>query len=889
MDIPKQYSPKDTESKWESFWLDNGFNRADCKNNGKKYAIVIPPPNVTAALHMGHALNNTVQDILIRWRRMQGHNTLWMPGTDHAGIATQNMVEKQLVKEGKNRDDLGRDSFIERVWQWRETCGGQIVNQLKKLGCSCDWERERFTMDEGLNKAVIEVFVRLYEKGLIYQGNYIINWCPRCRTALSDEEAEHRELDGALYYIDYEVEGSDQRITVATTRPETMLGDTAVALNPSDERLKDIGNKKIILPIIKREIQVISDSFVDSSFGTGIVKVTPAHDPNDFEMGRRHNLEFLNVMEPDGTMNENAGPYQGIGRFECREKLVEDLRKQGYLVKVDKHIHAVGHCYRCHTVVEPRLSKQWFVKMQPLAEPAIKVVKEGKVKFIPRRWEKVYLEWMENIRDWCISRQIWWGHRIPVWYCEDCGAINVDRKAPEKCSECSSINLEQDKDVLDTWFSSWLWPFSTLGWPDNTEDLKFYYPTDTLVTAPEILFFWVARMVMGGLEFMGDVPFKDVYLHGTVRDATGTKMSKSLGNTIDPLDVIDEFGADALRVSIVLITAQGQDVYLSSDKFEIGRNFANKIWNASRFLLMNFSELLTGCDIDNKKLTNDDRYILSLLNNTIKNVNRALEQFRFNEAAQTIYDFFWHSYCDRYIESVKSVIYCDDQALKENTGKVLFHVLDKVLKLLHPFMPYITEDLWQRLHDVFAEEEKRRYKTIMCAVWPELDDSFVDESIINTMNQKYELISSGRNLRSEYDISPGTEMKFIIKPETTGIKNLLREELVSMKKLMKASDIDIDIGFEPKSGLPSAVVRAGMVYMPLDGALDKQKETDRLGKKLQKIGGVLAGVRKKLSNQSFINNAPAEVVEKERNKEEELKEQCSKIESNLEFIKNMGD
>ncbi len=887
MDIPKQYSPKDTESKWESFWLENGFNRADSKNSGKKYAIVIPPPNVTAALHMGHALNNTVQDILIRWRRMQGHNTLWMPGTDHAGIATQNMVEKQLLKEGKNRDDLGRDAFIERVWQWRETCGGQIVNQLKKLGCSCDWERERFTMDEGLNKAVVEVFVRLYEKGLIYQGNYIINWCPRCRTALSDEEAEHRELDGALYYIDYEVEGTDQRITVATTRPETMLGDTAVALNPSDERLKDIDGKKIILPIIKRKIQVISDSFVDSSFGTGIVKVTPAHDPNDFEMGRRHNLESLNVMEPDGTMNENAGPYKGMGRFECREKLVEDLRKQGYLIKVDKHTHAVGHCYRCHTVVEPRLSKQWFVKMKPLAEPAVKVVKEGKVKFIPKRWEKVYLDWMENIRDWCISRQIWWGHRIPVWYCEDCGAINVARKTPEKCSECSSTNLEQDKDVLDTWFSSWLWPFSTLGWPDNSEDLKFYYPTDTLVTAPEILFFWVARMVMGGLEFMGDIPFKDVYLHGTVRDATGTKMSKSLGNTIDPLDVIDEFGADALRVSIVLITAQGQDVYLSPDKFEIGRNFANKIWNASRFLMMNFSELLTGSDIDKEKLTNDDRYILSLLNNTIKNVNRALEQFRFNEAAQIIYDFFWHSYCDRYIESVKSVIYCDDQALKENTGKVLFHVLDKVLKLLHPFMPYITEDLWQRLHDVFAEEEKRKYKTIMCAVWPEFDDSFVDENIISMMDQKYELISSGRNLRSEYDISPGTEMKFIIKPETKYIKNLLKEELVSMKKLMKASDIDIDIGFEPKSGLPSAVVKAGMVYMPLDGALDKQKEIDRLSKKLQKIGGVLAGVRKKLSNQSFINNAPAEVVEKERNKEEELKEQCGKIESNLEFIKNM--
>jgi len=889
MDIAKQYSPKNTEDKWSDFWMNNKFHHASHEKGGKSYSIVIPPPNVTAALHMGHALNNTLQDILIRWKRMQGFNTLWMPGTDHAGIATQNVVEKKLAQENLTRDDLGREKFIERVWEWRKEYGGKIITQLKKLGCSCDWERERFTMDDGLSKAVHETFIRLYEKGLIYQGDYIINWCPRCHTALSDEEAEHRDLNGHLYYIDYDIEGSDEKITVATTRPETMLGDTAVALNPKDKRLKMLDGKTVILPVLNRKFKIIKDNFVDSSFGTGIVKVTPAHDPNDFEMGQRHNLESINVMNPDGTMNDNAGPYAGMDRFECRKKILKELENSGHLQKVEKHSHAVGHCYRCHTIVEPRLSRQWFVKMKPLAEPAIKAAKEGKVKFLPKRWEKVYLEWMNNIRDWCISRQIWWGHRIPVWYCLDCKAVNVDRITPVKCRSCGSNNLEQDTDVLDTWFSSWLWPFSTFGWPDKTKDLNFFYPTDTLCTAPEILFFWVARMVMAGLEFMGDIPFSDVYLHGTVRDDNGTKMSKSLGNTIDPLDIIEEVGADALRFSIILITAQGQDVYLSPAKFEIGRNFANKIWNASRFLMLNFGEQKSGFkNFDKKKLTSDDKYILGNLNKTIEHVTSALNQFKFNEAAQIIYDFFWHSYCDKYIETVKPILYSDDEKAKQNTRMILFYVLNQTLKLLHPIMPFITEEIWQILHSIFPDDkELKEYTCIMVSPWPKTDISMIDNETIELVEQKFELISAGRNLRGEYDIAPAAELNFFIKPENESLKNYFTSELVVLKKLLRAKEISADTKFEPQAGLPSAVVKAGTIYMSLEGALDAEKEINRLETKLKKLRGTLAGIRSKLSNQSFINNAPDKVVEKERMKKKDLSEQTDKIEQNLSFIRTL--
>jgi len=889
MDIPKQYSPKETEDKWSEFWIKNKFAHTSSKKGSKPYSIVIPPPNVTAALHMGHALNNTVQDIIIRWRRMQKYNTLWMPGTDHAGIATQNMVEKQISKEGMKREDLGRDKFIERVWNWRNEYGGKIINQLKKLGCSCDWDRERFTMDEGLSQAVIEVFVRLYNKGLIYQGNYIINWCPRCATALSDEEAEHREIEGALYYIKYPVDGTDKFITVATTRPETMLGDTAVALNPKDERLNFLRGRQVKLPVLGRMLEVIEDLYVDTSFGTGIVKVTPAHDPNDFEMGKRHELPSINVMNPDGTMNENAGQYAGMNRFDCRKKLVEDLKAQGLIEKIEKHFHAVGHCYRCHSVVEPRESKQWFVKMKPLAQKAIEVVKDGKIKFIPKRWEKVYLEWMENIRDWCISRQIWWGHRIPVWYCKDCGEIAVDRSKPAKCPRCDSKVLVQDNDVLDTWFSSWLWPFSTFGWPEKTPDLQFFYPTNTLVTAPEILFFWVARMIMAGLEFMGDIPFSNVYLHGTVRDSSGTKMSKSLGNTIDPLDVIEEFGADALRFSIILITAQGQDVYLSPSKFEIGRNFANKLWNASRFLMMNFSDKTCKfSEPDIKTLTYDDKYILGLMNKTIDNVTAALEQFRLNEAAQIIYDFFWHSYCDKYIESAKSILYGDNESQKTNTLMVLFTVLNNTLKLLHPFMPFITEELWQIMHAIFPQDtELNEYKSIMVSVWPESDKTLIDDELISEVDLKYDLISAGRNIRSEYDIPPGIKMKFFIKPETGRQLEFLKKETVSMARFLNASSIDIDCNFMPKSGLPSSIVRSSVIYMSLEGGFDKEKEIQRIELKIGKIKSALESVKKKLSNQNFVNNAPADVVAKERNKESELTHELSKLEHNLAFVKEV--
>ncbi len=889
MDIPKQYSPKETEDKWSQFWINNKFSHAGHEKGGIPYSIVIPPPNVTAALHMGHALNNTVQDIVIRWKRMQQFNTLWMPGTDHAGIATQNMVEKQLAKEGRKREDLGREKFVERVWNWRNEYGGKIINQLKKLGCSCDWDRERFTMDEGLSDAVLEVFVRLYNKGLIYQGNYIINWCPRCGTALSDEEAEHREIEGALYYIKYPVDGTEKYITVATTRPETMLGDTAVALNPNDERLDFLKGKSVKLPVLGRELKVIADQYVDSSFGTGIVKVTPAHDPNDFEMGKRHDLPSINVMNPDGTMNENAGPYAGMSRFDCRKKLVEELKSQGLIEKIEQHFHSVGHCYRCHSIVEPRVSKQWFVKMKPLAQKAIEVVKEGNVKFIPKRWEKVYLEWMENIRDWCISRQIWWGHRIPVWYCQDCGEIIVERVTPGKCTKCDSIKLLQDNDVLDTWFSSWLWPFSTFGWPEKTQDLKFFYPTNTLVTAPEILFFWVARMIMAGLEFMGDIPFSDVYLHGTVRDSSGTKMSKSLGNTIDPLDVIDEFGADALRFSIILITAQGQDVYLSPSKFEIGRNFANKLWNASRFLLMNFSDKNYKFSKPNKiLLNNDDKYILGLMNKTIDNVTVALEQFRLNEAAQIIYDFFWHSYCDKYIESAKSILYGDDEIQKQNTMMVLFTVLNNTLKMLHPFMPFITEDIWQMLHTIFPEDEElKQYKSIMVSVWPKSDKSIIDEYLISEVDLKYDLISAGRNIRSEYDIPPGTKMKFFIKTENDDQAEFLKKELNSMIRLLNASNIEVKTNFEPKSGLPSSIVRSSIIYMSLEGGFDKEKEIQRIDAKIAKISSAMDSVKKKLGNRNFIANAPEDVVEKERKKEAEMLEELNKLQNNLAFIKGI--
>ncbi|MDD5246998.1 MAG: valine--tRNA ligase, partial [Candidatus Omnitrophica bacterium] len=725
IELSTRYNPKETEDKWYEFWEKGGFFSARPDPDKKPFTIIIPPPNVTGILHMGHALNNTLQDILIRRQRMKGFSALWMPGVDHAGIATQNVVEKKIAREGLKRQDLGREKFIERVWEWKEEYGSTIIRQLKKLGASCDWSRLRFTMDQEYSAAVIEIFIRLYEKGLIYRGNYIINWCPRCQTALSDEEAPHRELQGNLYYLKYPLKADPgEFIIVATTRPETMLGDTAVAVNPKDKRYKKHIGKSLILPLLKREIKVIADSMVDMKFGTGAVKVTPAHDPNDYALGKKHKLDFIKVMNPDGRMNEFAGDYRDMDRFEAREVILEDLKEQGLLDHIEAHQLSAGHCYRCHTIIEPYLSDQWFVKMGPLSRPAIEAVKNGRIKFYPARWKKVYLNWMENIQDWCISRQIWWGHRIPVYYCRKCqetGILSAKRKAqsakeesgmivsrikPETCPVCGSGDIYQDEDVLDTWFSSWLWPFATFYWPftdhgprttDHEKELKYFYPTSVLVTAPEIIFFWVARMIMAGFEFMGELPFKDVYIHGTVRDVEGKKMSKSLGNVIDPLEIINEFGCDALRFSLISITAQGQDVFLSRERFEQGRNFANKIWNASRFIMMNLDPGAIKVDLcvffKKEELDPVNRWILSRFYSVLKETDACLEKYKFNEAANLLYKFFWHEFCDWYLELIKPRI------KEKNNQVVMYKVLEKSLRLLHPFMPFITEEIWQKLSE----------------------------------------------------------------------------------------------------------------------------------------------------------------------------------------------
>jgi len=879
MDLPKQYNPVEAEDAIFKLWLERDVFHAESSKGGEPFSIVIPPPNVTGILHMGHALNNTIQDIIIRWKRLKGFNALWMCGTDHAGIATQNVVEKQLANEGTGRWELGREKFVERVWQWREHHGSVIIEQLKKLGCLLDWKRERFTMDEGLSNAVQEVFIRLYEKGLIYRGNYIINWCPHCRTALSDEEAQHQEVEGKLYYLKYPVEGSEESIIVATTRPETMLGDVAVALNPDDKRFAALKNKTVILPVLNRRLKVIADTFVDPKFGTGIVKVTPAHDPNDFMMGQRHNLDPVNVMGEDGIMNENAGPYQGQDRFECRAKLLQDLESQGLVQKIVKHTHSIGHCYRCDTVVEPRLSLQWFVKMKPLAAPAIEVVKKQKIKFYPARWTRVYLDWMENIRDWCISRQIWWGHRIPIYYCDDCGEIMASKSAPASCTKCDSANIHQDEDVLDTWFSSWLWPFSTFGWPEENADLKFYYPTDVLSTAPEIIFFWVARMIMAGLEFTGDIPFRDVYIHGTVRDDSGTKMSKSLGNTIDPIDVINEFGADALRFSIISITSQGQDVFLSRDKFEIGRNFANKIWNASRFLLTATDGFkLDPVDLADSRLSSDDIYILGRLNRAIEGVDASLANYRLNEAASEIYDYFWHHYCDRYIEYAKNHLYGENEADKRRTATVLLHVLKSSLKLLHPFLPFITEKIWQ----ILAPEESA---TIIESAWPGPLEFPLDDGIIDMTEQKYELIRAGRNLRAEYNVAPSKDLKFFIKAVDAGAEKYLLKEKDSIAAMVKASALDINCGFSPAQPMPSAVTPLGTIHLSLEGEIDTATEAERLEKQLEKILADLKRTRNKLRKPEFLENAPEAVIQREKDREQELSRKKDKIERSLNFLK----
>ncbi|MDK2823338.1 MAG: valyl-tRNA synthetase [Clostridia bacterium] len=854
--LSKVYDPKQVEEKWYTYWEEHKFFHAEVDMESPHFSIVMPPPNVTGSLHLGHALDNTLQDILTRWRRMQGYNTLWLPGTDHAGIATQAKVEEQLAKEGTNKHQLGREKFLERAWAWKEQYGNRITQQLRKLGTSCDWDRERFTMDEGCSEAVKEVFVRLYEKGLIYQDNYIINWCPKCQTTISDIEVEHTDEQGKLYHLRYHTEDGTDYIEVATTRPETMLGDTAVAVHPDDKRYAHLIGTNLVLPIIKRIIPVIADEYVDSKFGTGAVKITPAHDPNDFEVARRHDLPEVVVMDKNAVMNENAGPYQGLDRYECRKRIVKDLENQGFLQKIEEHGHAVGHCYRCDTVIEPMVSKQWFVKMKPLAEPAIRAAKEGSVKFVPERFTKIYLDWMENIRDWCISRQLWWGHRIPVWYCQDCGEVICSKKEPESCTKCNSDKLEQDPDVLDTWFSSGLWPFSTLGWPQDTKDLKRYYPTSVLVTGRDIIFFWVARMIFSALEFMKDVPFRDVFIHGLVLDAQGRKMSKSLGNGVDPIEVIDEYGADTLRFMLITGNTPGNDLRFQLERLEAARNFANKIWNAARFVLMNLEDYQ---EVAEPNYNMADKWILSRFNSTANRVTRLLEKYELGEAGRELYDFIWNEFCDWYIELVKPRLYGKEDQSKRTAQKVLAEVLKNTMELLHPFMPFITEEIWQHL--------PHQGQTVMLANWPKVQENLINKKIEEEMALIMDIIRAIRNLRSEINVLPGKEAEVVIVANKKDYLEIINKGQSYIKSLAKVSNLELELetNDKPKQAV-TAVVQGVEIFLPLKGLIDIDKEVARLEKDLGKVNQEIERLEKKLNNQGFLAKAPQDVINKEKEK-----------------------
>ncbi len=840
--LSKVYEPHQVEEKWYQFWLDKGYFRADENGSDKTYTIVIPPPNVTGSLHMGHALNNTLQDILVRYKRMCGFNTLWMPGMDHAGIATQNVVEKQLSSEGISREDLGRKEFVERVWQWREKYGGIIIQQLKRLGASCDWERERFTMDAGLSRAVREVFVSLYEEGLIYKGDYIINWCPRCYTALSDLEVEHDEVKGKLYFIKYPVVGSKKLVVVATTRPETMLGDTALAVNPNDKRYQKLIGKRAILPILNREIPIIADEYVDMKFGTGVLKITPAHDPNDFEIGNTHGLEVIKVIDNDGVMNGQAGPYEGLDRFHCRDKILKDLKKIELVKKVEDYNHQIGHCYRCKTVVEPFISKQWFVKVKPLAERALEAVEKGETTIVPKNWEKTYFEWMRTIRDWCISRQIWWGHQIPAWNCKECGKVTVAREDPDMCVYCQSKNIEQEEDVLDTWFSSALWPFSTLGWPDKTKELSLFYPTSVLVTAFDILFFWVARMMMMGLKFMGEVPFKEVYIHAIVRDVEGKKMSKSKGNVIDPLTVMDQYGTDAFRFTLAALAVQGRDVRLAEERIKGYRNFANKIWNASRFALMNL-EGYNAHNIDSSTVSSSlvDKWILSRLHRLIREVEETLRDYKFNELAHLIYHFIWHEFCDWYLELIKPVLnQRDNNESKLATQHTMIKVLATSLQILHPIMPFITEEIWQKLP---ATQE-----SIMISPYPECDLKKIDGDAEKKMDLIIDVVNNIRNVRWEMNVPPSQIVEVILLSKNHESLEILQDYRGYIESLGKADHVTISESLERPKSVATAVAQDVEIFLPLKGVIDFAEEERRLKKEIGKTMKDLASVNKKLSN-----------------------------------------
>jgi valyl-tRNA synthetase len=876
--LGKVYEPHQVEKKWYQEWLEKGYFRADGTSSKKPFCIVIPPPNVTGSLHMGHALNNTLQDILIRYKRMCGYDTLWMPGTDHAGIATQNVVEKQLSSEGVSRKDLGRKKFIEQVWQWKGKYGGIIIQQLKRLGASCDWERERFTMDEGLSRAVREVFVRLYEEDLIYKGDYIINWCPRCHTALSDLEVEHEEVKGKLYLIKYPLVGSTECVVVATTRPETMLGDTALAVNPHDKRFKTVVGKKAVLPLLDREIPIIADEYVDVQFGTGVLKITPAHDPNDFEIGTAHELESIRVIDDAGIMNDQAGPYRGLDRFSCRDKILKDLTQRDLLEKVEEYDHTIGHCYRCKTVVEPLISKQWFVKVKPLAESAIEAVEKGETVIIPDNWEKTYFEWMRSIRDWCISRQIWWGHQIPAWTCQACGKITVAREDPAQCAHCQSKVLEQEEDVLDTWFSSALWPFSTLGWPDETTALDSFYPTAVLVTGFDILFFWVARMMMMGIKFMGKVPFKEVYIHALVRDVEGKKMSKSKGNVIDPLTVMDQYGTDAFRFTLTALSVQGRDIRLSEERIKGYRNFANKIWNASRFALMHLEEYDPhGASAQPPSSSLADRWIESRLQRVIKRVEGTLQEYKFNELAHELYQFIWHELCDWYLELIKPVLsQHGNNGAKSAAQRTMLEVLTASLQLLHPIMPFITEEIWHKLPGAQG--------SIMLSSYPRWNPEKSDEDAEGEMALIIDVVNSIRNVRWEMNVPPAQKVEVILSSRNGRSREVLSQHRVYVDNLARADRITVAEQIEKPESAATAIAQDVEIVMPLKGIIDFAEEERRLKKEINKLEKDLATVTKKLSNEDFLRKAPHDIIEKEKGKAQDVNEKREKLLTSLNRI-----
>ncbi|MDU0458829.1 MAG: valine--tRNA ligase [Geobacteraceae bacterium] len=882
-ELAKGYEPHDVEKRWYAEWEGKGYFHAAATSDKKPYSIVIPPPNVTGALHMGHALNNTLQDILCRWKRMQGYNVLWMPGTDHAGIATQNVVERQLAAEGKDRHDLGREEFIERVWKWKAESGGQIIGQLKRLGASCDWERERFTMDEGLSKAVRTVFVKLYEDGLIYRDNRLINWCPRCHTALSDIEVEHEDKKGHLWHIRYPVAGEPGKyVVVATTRPETMLGDTAVAVHPEDERYKDLVGRKVVLPLIGREIPVVADDYVELEFGTGVVKITPAHDFNDFEVGLRHGLDKINVLDESGIINAAGHQYEGMDRFAARARIVAELEEAGLLEKIDDHAMSVGGCYRCKTVVEPYLSLQWYVKVAPLAGRALDAVKTGQTRILPKQWENTYYDWMENIRDWCISRQIWWGHRIPAWFCDHCDGVTVAMEAPGKCSKCGSDEIRQETDVLDTWFSSALWPFSTMGWPERTEELKTFYPTACLVTGFDILFFWVARMMMMGLHFMDQVPFKDVYIHALVRDAHGQKMSKSKGNVIDPLTIIEQYGTDAFRFTLAAFAAQGRDIKLAEERIAGYRNFCNKVWNAARFTMMN----LEGFDpdtvsFDSLEFSQGDKWILHRLNETARTVEETLTGYRYNESAMALYQFTWSEFCDWYLELSKQDLYNGTPERKQTAQYVLWYTLENLLRLLHPFMPFITEEIWQALPGT------KTTPTIMQAEYPAPCDrrSFPEEAA--DMEKVMAVISGIRNIRGEMEVPPSKQIAVILSCGSEESRLLMKHNEGAVISLARISDLAIGSGLEKPEDASIQVAGDVQIFVPLKGLVNVEEEEKRLLKEIGKIDKEIEMFSKKLSSPAFVDRAPAEVVEKERQKLAEVTGKKQVLEESLDKIRKL--